>query len=105
MPLFNPNVGLLLICVIGSLVGEPALRDIPTPSLRVYLKSGGRPLVWVASGRIKLRLAVLGIGNDVAEVLGVMPLVGLCGINRVTEEALVGSVHCRLNEGILKGIA
>jgi len=52
LPLFNPNVGLLLICVIGSLVGEPALRDIPTPSLRVYLKSGGRPLVWVASRRI-----------------------------------------------------
>jgi hypothetical protein len=37
LPLFNPDVGLLLICVIGSLVVEPALRHIPAASLGVYL--------------------------------------------------------------------
>jgi hypothetical protein len=37
LSLFNPDVGLLLICVIGGLVVEPALGDIPTASLGVYL--------------------------------------------------------------------
>ena len=105
LPLFNPNVSLLLICVIGGLVGEPALRHISTSSLCVYLQGGGCPLVWVASGRIQLRLAILGVCNDVAEVLRVVSLVGLCGVYWVTKEALIGSVHCRLYEGILQGIA
>ena len=37
LSLFNPDVGLLLICVIGGLVVEPALRHIPAASLGVYL--------------------------------------------------------------------
>ena len=37
LSLFNPDVGLLLICVIGGLVVEPALGHVPAASLGIYL--------------------------------------------------------------------
>jgi hypothetical protein len=85
----NSYVRLLLIRVIPCLIVKPTLRHVAASPLAVYLDCQVVSLSLLrnscsSSSCIKLTLALLNTRYDVAEVLRILSLVWLRGVDRLT---------------------